>query len=139
MNRRQRKKLLLGEFQEWLFVVCFRYEPAQVDSDALWDRFIEEAIEGNNLNCGGAGGNGQDELIVSFYGWPGTNERETAWHRVQEWLKEYQRNVPVKFEVGPLTVDLGKAALHAPRAAQRQVYINRRLSIPVLWKHGMIE
>jgi uncharacterized protein YggL (DUF469 family) len=54
-NRRQRKKLRRGEFQEFGFFVsaCPLHDIAYEDRYALMNAFIEQAIEENGLLFGG--------------------------------------------------------------------------------------
>lgn len=56
-SRRLRKKLFLDEFQQLGFHVGYQFDPTltREQAEVLWDRFIEEAIEGNGLVCGGGG------------------------------------------------------------------------------------
>lgn len=56
-NRRQRKKYHIGEFQQLMFQVSARYEPA-LDNEAF-DRFLDDFIafiESRNLEVCGMGG-----------------------------------------------------------------------------------
>lgn len=127
MKQRLRKKLHLGEFQEWVFWLQLRYDPQQVNTDELWDRLIEE-IESNELVCGG-GYNGEERTFVGYIGRPDANSREVARQNLENWLCEYSRTVPLKYELGDLRVDLGRADERAPNAANRQRQINRRNNI----------
>ncbi|ATQ78052.1 hypothetical protein CR152_28750 [Massilia violaceinigra] len=57
LNRRQRKKKHVGEFQEFCFAVDARYR-SEPDRPALYpmmDAFIDVAIEGQGLVFGGGG------------------------------------------------------------------------------------
>lgn len=64
-SRRLRKKLALGEFQLRGFRVTYQVDRSVAfdAADRLMDRFIEEAIEGNGLSCGGGG----DLYDMGFY------------------------------------------------------------------------
>jgi len=55
-SRRLRKKLRVGEFQEFGFEVSFKLRDGLGENplDAFWDEFILEAIEGNGLAFGGS-------------------------------------------------------------------------------------
>lgn len=54
-NRRQRKKLRIGEFQEFGFDVSARFASSLGDKqiDRVLDAFIDECIEANGLAFGG--------------------------------------------------------------------------------------
>lgn len=58
MRKRLRKKKRLGEFAEFgvLVAVTPTLPLDSPERDSLLDRFIEEAIERNELSCGGGGG-----------------------------------------------------------------------------------
>ena len=58
MRKRLRKKLRLREFTQLCFTASYRVKSSfSTDSlDSLLDRFILEAIESNDLSCGGGGG-----------------------------------------------------------------------------------
>jgi uncharacterized protein len=58
MRKRLRKKQRLGEFAEFglLVAVTPSIPFDSLEHDSLLDRFIEEAIERNDLSCGGGGG-----------------------------------------------------------------------------------
>ena len=86
MRRRLRKKLRRAEFTEYGFTVQYRVQPglsAQVIDDLL-DRFILEAIEANDLSCGGGGGPAEWDFFVC------ANRRRSATdihrERVEDWL-----------------------------------------------------
>ncbi|MSS71843.1 MAG: DUF469 family protein [Candidatus Latescibacteria bacterium] len=86
MRKRLRKKLHLGEFQELGFEVSFRVAD-DLSSDAfdrLVDIFIDQAIEGNGLVCGGGGRPPNWSVFVTIDGRGGVTED----HRraVQQWL-----------------------------------------------------
>ena len=54
-TRRLRKKLRVGEFQVMGFslAISLRDSLSDEQTDAFWDRFIQEAIEGQSLTYGG--------------------------------------------------------------------------------------
>lgn len=57
MKKRLRKKKRIGEFQELGFHIGYRLSE-QLDEgsvDEFFDRFLEQAIEGSGLLCGGGG------------------------------------------------------------------------------------
>ena len=66
-NRRQRKKLRLGEFLELGFEIFAELAAPLTDAerDALIDAFIEQAIEGNGLSFGGGLGNDFGGFVTS--------------------------------------------------------------------------
>lgn len=100
MRKRLRKKLHLGEFQEFGFEVRFRgADDLSNDSfDSIVDAFITQAIEASGLMCGGEGKNPEWTVFVTL------NRRGSATeeHRqaVQKWL-EAQQEVK-EMEVGSL-------------------------------------
>jgi uncharacterized protein YggL (DUF469 family) len=99
VRRRLRKKLRRQEFTELGFAVQYRVQadlaPAAIDD--LLDRFILEAIEANDLSCGGGGGPAEWDFFVC------ANGRRTAtdFHRgrVDEWLRG-QREVTARLIIG---------------------------------------
>lgn len=91
-NRRLRKKLRLGEFQELGFSLSFRYDHAQIDLDTLLDRLID-FVEAHGWEFGGGGSVDGDECAgyLSHHG--GTlsddDRAETrAWLESQPWCRE---------------------------------------------------
>lgn len=129
MNKRLRKKLRLGEFQDWLFAARLSYDATQIDSETLLDRFLDEAVEANGLFCGGGGRNGDWHFVVGYNTWPDATERETARRNFENWLREYSQDAPLQFAVGSLHVDLNCAEERAPAAANRQRQSNRKNNI----------
>lgn len=100
-NHRQRKKLHLGEYQELMFEVSAEVaDPAgHGDSEALLDRFLIEAVEGNGLLMAGGINEGKlwaHVMLNAARGSVSPAQREA----VAQWLQasgDY-RNV----QVGPL-------------------------------------
>lgn len=101
MNRRQRKKKHLGEFQEFAFSVEVGFRGAADKSEvaALFDAFIDTFIEGNGLVFGGGGDN------EGFRGWvsagakyPSPSEQHRA--LVGAWLA--QQGLVEGIVIGPL-------------------------------------
>lgn len=93
-TRRLRKKLRVGEFQQFGFEVSFRLREVRDDQLVdFWDAFILDAIERNGLAFGG-GTNG----FVHPWGRGSANES----HRelVRTWLTA--RPEVVSAQVGPL-------------------------------------
>ena len=129
MNKRRRKKLRLGEFQDWLFAVRLSYDATKIDSEALLDRFLSEAVKKNDLFCGGGGRNGDWHFVLGFNTWPNAMQRDAARCKFESWLCEYSQSAPLQFAVGELFVDSSRAAERAPQAANRQRQINRRNKI----------
>ena len=120
MKKRLRKKLRLAEFQDWLFPVRITYDAARIDSEELLDRFLDEAVEANDLFCGGGGRNGDWHFVIGYNSWPNATEREAARCNFENWLREYLQTAPLRFAIGELRVDLSRAQERAPRAANRQ-------------------
>ena len=95
-SRRLRKKLHIGEFQQFGFHVEFKLSD-ELTSDQeveFWDAFIIDAIEGNQLTFGGGEGGG---FVV-----PEGRSSGTDVHRevVQAWL--LARSEVSSVMVGPL-------------------------------------
>jgi uncharacterized protein len=67
VKRRLRKKLRKGEFQELGFEVRYACAEGLTDDacDAAFDRFILEAIEGNDLAFGGGGPRHVDGFVTT--------------------------------------------------------------------------
>ena len=85
MRKRLRKKLRKGEFQEMGFQVKFHLladldEPCQ---GSFFDTFIEQAIEGNGLICGGGFGTAWDVFVTLDGRGSATEEHR---RRVRDWL-----------------------------------------------------
>ena len=59
-SRRLRKKLRLGEFQEFGFEVGFTLSDTSTEEEAwaFWDTFLDEAIESHGLKFGGGDSGG---------------------------------------------------------------------------------
>lgn len=95
-NRRQRKKMHLGEFQEMGFMVSAKLagEHSEADSDVLLHSFIEQAVEANGLAFGGGMGDAFNGFVVSgkAYGKVEQHHRELvrAWLDGQSKLKEIE-------------------------------------------------
>lgn len=87
MRKRLRKKKRFGEFAEHGFLVAMT-PTAPLGSSAretLLDRFIEEAIERNDLSCGG-GGEDVWEFFVTATG-RRASVTETQRRSVEAWLR----------------------------------------------------
>lgn len=67
MRKRVRKKRRLGEFTEYGLLVGVSPVASlgSADREALLDQFIEEAIEKNDLSCGGGGGPTWEFFVTS--------------------------------------------------------------------------
>jgi uncharacterized protein len=107
-SRRLRKKLRIGEFQEFGFEVSFTFR-AGLDEDRLmhfWDAFILDAIERNALAYGG----GTNGFVSS---WARGSVTEAHREMVGSWLKS--RAEVQSVDVGPLVdswhADEGENAL----------------------------
>lgn len=104
-SRRLRKKLSIGEFQVLGFDLDFRVDTAlsHQAAEALFDRFINEAVEANGLVCGGGG----DLYAMHFYvlGCPGHRYRSataTQQEQVSQWLADRRPDGVIDFQVGSL-------------------------------------
>ena len=88
MRRRLRKKLRRAEFTEYGFVVQYRAHTGHTRAviDDLLDRFILEAIEANDLNCGGGGGPSEWDFFVCANG--RRSATDVHRRRVDEWLRD---------------------------------------------------
>lgn len=98
MKKRLRKKLRLGEFREFGFEVQFRL-PADLAEDAMWafsDAFLQQAIEGNSLMCGGSCGRNWD-VFVTRAGRGSASEQQRA--AVSAWLQQHP--LVSEIRVGP--------------------------------------
>ena len=99
MRKRIRKKLFLGEFQEFGFEVQFRLPPdlSDQDQEAFFDAFIAEVIEGHGLMCGGGCGTDWDIFITLA-------DRGSAKEGHQKLVEDWLRNSPLvsEIKIGPL-------------------------------------
>lgn len=93
MRRRLRKKLRKAEFTEYGFAVQYRVHadrtPAMID--ALLDSFILEAIEANDLSCGGGGGPTEWDFFVCANGRRSATDIHRG--RVGDWLSDQKEIV----------------------------------------------
>ena len=87
MRKRLRKKLRKAEFRQDGFTAEYQLRPELTHNEALdfLDRFILEAIEPNELLCGGGGG----PVVWDFFVCANRRRSATDDHRraVEEWLK----------------------------------------------------
>jgi len=85
LNRRQRKKLRVGEFQELVFEVSIRFgQPMEGPRlDAFMDEFID-LVESRRLVAGGGGGGLEAEWVVSTWNRGSTTEEDRR--AVLDWL-----------------------------------------------------
>ncbi|CAG9268527.1 YggL family protein [Paraburkholderia unamae] len=99
-NRRQRKKLHLGEFQELGFAVSavLREGVSEADAERVCDAFIADCIEDAQLTYGGAIGDKLDGFVVPFANLASATESHRA--VVRDWLEARAELTSV--EVGPL-------------------------------------
>jgi uncharacterized protein YggL (DUF469 family) len=88
MKRRLRKKKRIGEFQELGFEVSFDMSPELTieQRNALLDAFIMDAIEANDLACGGGGSDMNWEVFVVAEK-PRASAAEAQRQAVQAWLE----------------------------------------------------
>ena len=86
MRKRLRKKLRLGEFQEFGLELRFRLDPALSDDDVdrFTDSFILQGIEANDLMCGGGCGREWDVFVTRARQGSLTSEQVAA---VRAWLE----------------------------------------------------
>jgi uncharacterized protein len=89
LNRRQRKKLHLGEFQQLIFSVHAQFQPPLDESAymALWTEFIN-FIESRNLWVGGLGGDlplAETEGVIQAIGSGSSSEEDRQ--AVVAWLR----------------------------------------------------
>lgn len=102
LNRRQRKKLRVGEFQELVFEVRVQFR--QSIGDAAYDDFLDgfiELIESRQLAVGGMGGQLpllESDGVVSAWGRGSPTEADMA--AVVDWLQ--QRPEVASAEAGDL-------------------------------------
>lgn len=102
LNRRQRKKLRVGDFQELVFEVRVQFHQPMEDAahDAFLDGFIE-IIESRHLAVGGMGGQlplKETDGVVSAWGRGSPTEVDRA--AVADWLR--QRPEVASADVGDL-------------------------------------
>jgi uncharacterized protein len=95
MRRRLRKKLRLAEFKQMGFEVKYRPQAGLAASalEALLDRFILQAIEANDLSCGGGGGPEEWDFIVCANGRRSSTDADRQ--RVREWLERQPEVISV--------------------------------------------
>jgi len=88
MRKRLRKKLRVGEFIELGFTARYQVKAGLSSAalDSLLDRFILEAIEANDLHCGGGGGPVEWDFLVCANG--RRSATETDCESVRIWLEE---------------------------------------------------
>ena len=86
-NRRQRKKLRLGEFQEFGFCLSAELVGGLDDATkvAACDTFISDCIEGNGLTYGGALEHRLDGFVAPEGKRSSATEEDR--HRVLNWLE----------------------------------------------------
>ena len=94
-NRRLRKKLRVGEFQEFGFDISFSLRPELPEADTIrfWDEFILEAIENHSLAFGG----GTEGFVTA---WGRGTTTDTHREIVRAWLTS--RPEVVSAQAGPL-------------------------------------
>lgn len=125
MRKRLRKKLFLGEFQEYLLEVEMRVDNAQISNDDFIDRWLDE-VETNHMMCGGGGGaNGTWSFVVGCHADLEGLQRKRA--NLERWL---QSEASIKeFTLSPIYADLTRAFHSSPDAATRQGKVNRERGI----------
>lgn len=100
MRKRLRKKLRVREFTELGFTARYQVKVGLSSAalDSLLDRFILEAIEANDLYCGGGGGPAEWDFLVCANGRRSATDADRQ--SVRMWL-EQQPDVSLVF-VGQL-------------------------------------
>jgi len=137
MKKRLRKKLRLGQWQDWLFTATWSYDPARVSSPELCDTF-SEALESDPWwmipwMLMDEVEPGKIKFVFGSSGRfsPGYQAQQALRSRLiedwQRWSRECE--FPFELEAGPLQADLSTAAERAPRQANRQRQINARRGI----------
>lgn len=89
LKRRLRKKLHLGEFQEFEFEVSvdFKKGIGEIQFDKFWHEFVGE-IEKHGLVCGGGGDYNSWQVVVTSgrkFASPTSSDKE----RIKIWLEKY--------------------------------------------------
>lgn len=100
MRKRLRKKRRLQEFTQLAFLAKAQVNQSlpEMAREALLDRFLLEAIEGNDLSCGGGCGPWEWDLVVCANGRRSASENDRQ--RVGTWLRS-QAHLSSVF-IGPL-------------------------------------
>lgn len=100
-NRRLRKKLRVGEFQELGFEVRARVVASLTEDErsTLLDRFVEECIEPIDLGFGGGLNDDLDGFVVSMKRRASATDEQRE--KVRAWLSA--RSELSAIEIGPLT------------------------------------
>lgn len=104
-SRRLRKKMHLDEFQQKGFHVGFKVREGmeRAKLDKLWDRFIEEAIEGNGLGCGGGGSLNEARFyVMGSSGRRCCSATEDQRQAVLDWLEANREHGIVDYAVSGL-------------------------------------
>jgi uncharacterized protein len=99
MRKRIRKKLFLGEFQEYGFEVQFRLPPdlSDQDQEAFFNAFWDEAIDGQGLLFDGGCGTDWDIFITLA---DRGSTKEIHRKAVEEWLQKSP--LVSELRIGPL-------------------------------------
>ncbi len=86
MRKRLRKKLRRAEFTEYAFDVQYSLNAGMsaVAADDFLERFVEQAIEAQNLSCGGGGRDLTWDFLVTKTGRGSPTEKDRT--AVQAWL-----------------------------------------------------
>jgi uncharacterized protein YggL (DUF469 family) len=99
MKKRMRKKLYLGEFQEFGFEVQFRLpaDLSEPDQEAFFDAFMSEAIDSHGLLAGGGCGTEWDIFVTLA-------DRGSAEEKHQKLVEDWLGNSPLvaDIRIGPL-------------------------------------
>jgi len=107
MKRRLRKKRRLHEFRQDIFGVrfCLRDGVTQEAGEGFHWRFVEQAIEANDLMCGGGGGRPTSEFYVQAPHRRSPTEAQRAavahWLAQQPEVETYQLSEPFDGWHGP--------------------------------------
>jgi uncharacterized protein YggL (DUF469 family) len=113
MRKRLRKKLRLAEFKQMGFEVRYRTDAGLTEAarDALLDSFILQAIEANDLSCGGGGGPEEWDFFVCANGRRSSTEADRE--RVRDWLERQP-------DIAQVLVGRLQDAWHDDEAAERE-------------------
>ena len=130
MKKRGRKKLGLGEFQQYFLDVEICVNQAQIGDIDFLDCWIDE-VEANQMFCGGGGADGNWSFVVECHANLEVSrekrERIAAWLQAAPSVKEWT--------LSAIYADLTRAFHSSPGAATRQQKMNRERGIEsVIWR-----
>ncbi len=97
MRERLRKKLRLGEFREYGFEICCRFDTERLEWDTFWDHLVG-FVESRGLEFGGGGRPEDWSVVVGKMGRGSATEEDRA--AVRAWFAE--RPEVIEVEAGEL-------------------------------------